>query len=267
MNNNPKTPDPTMIDASRLARIAGVTDRRLRQLADESVLPRPVRNRYPLVATLHALLTYYREREENHVIQEEYPSFETCSKATGIPVEIFKRGKRLRCPALRGDRVRLGPFLAWYYADHEGSAASLAEAQLEQIQLQNAKLRHLLRMRKQEVMPTDYVRKLGGDLGRAIRKGVCRLHLLAPSLAGFPEATIEQRLKEAETEILDPLRDFPDRLAQWDRLAEGQLNREIGEWSVTPSQPQWPNSDRTRRSRTARDGRSESHWTPGGWTA
>ena len=57
MKKNPKTPDPTMIDANRLARIAGVTERRLRQLADEGVLPRPVRNRYPLVAALHALLT------------------------------------------------------------------------------------------------------------------------------------------------------------------------------------------------------------------
>lgn len=140
-----------------------------------------------------------------------------------IPVEVFKRAERLRCPALRGDRVRLGSFLAWQYADHEGSAASLIEAQLEQIQLQNARLRRLLRMRKQEVMPTLYVRKLGGDLGRAIRKGVCRLHLLAPSLAGFPEAAIEQRLKEAETEVLDPLRDFPDRCAQCDRLAEEDL--------------------------------------------
>ena len=209
-----------MIDASRLARIAGVTERRLRQLADESVLPRPVRNRYPFVATLHGLLKYYREREDTRAIQDEYPSFEACSKATSIPVEVFKRAKRLRCPALRGGRVRLGLFLAWYYADYEGSATTLAQAQLEQIQLQNAKLRHLLRMRKKELMPTVYVRKLGGDLGRAIRKGVCRLHLLAPSLAGFPEATIEQRLKDAEAEILDPLRDFPERLAQWDRLAE-----------------------------------------------
>jgi hypothetical protein len=31
---------------------------------------------------------------------------------------------------------------------------------------------------------------------------------------------IEQRLKDAETEILDPIRNFPDRCAQWDRLAE-----------------------------------------------
>lgn len=209
-----------MIDAGRLARIAGVTERRLRQLAGEGVIPRPVRNHYPLVATLHALLTYYREREDSQVIQEEYPTFTACSKATGIPVEVFKRSKRIGCSALRCGRVRLGPFLAWYYVGNDCSAASLAEAQLEQIQLQNAKLRHLLRMRKQELMPTVYARKLGGDLGRAIRKGVCRLHLLAPSLAGLPGTIIEQRLKDAETEILDPIRDFPDRCAQWDRLAE-----------------------------------------------
>jgi hypothetical protein len=42
--------------------------------------------------------------------------------------------ERIGCPALRGGRVRLGPFLTWYYVGNECSAASLTEAQLEQIQ-------------------------------------------------------------------------------------------------------------------------------------
>jgi hypothetical protein len=62
-------------------------------------------------ATLHALLTHYRDRCDNNPLQDRYPSFEACSKATGIPLKVLNNAKRLGCPALRRGRVELAPFL------------------------------------------------------------------------------------------------------------------------------------------------------------
>ena len=220
MKKNPTTPDPTMIDASRLARIAGVTERRLRQLADESVLPRPVRNRYPLVAALHALLTHYRDRWDNNPLQDTYPSFEACSKATGIPLKVLNNAKRLGCPALRRGRVELAPFLRWYAGGNGRSPINLEAEQVRSVALQNAKLKIIIGQLKGDYITVDAVRRLGADLGRAIRKVLLMTHRLAPCLVGLPAEKIEQRLKDQEEEVLAQL-DILDRTSKaWKEMAD-----------------------------------------------
>ena len=220
MTKAPTSPDPTMIDASGSARIAGVTERRLRQLADEGVLPRPVRNRYPLVATLHALLTHYRDRCDNNPLQDSYPSFEACSKATGIPLKVLNNAKRLGCPALRRGRVELGPFLRWYAGGNGRPPINLEAEQARFVALQNAKLKLMIGRLKGDYVTADAVRRLGADLGRAIRKVLLMTHRLAPSLVGLPAEKIEQRLKDQEEEVLAQL-DILDRTFKaWKEMAD-----------------------------------------------
>ena len=44
-----------------IAALAGITTRRLRQLADQGQIPKPVKGAYPTTETLQKLLTYFRE--------------------------------------------------------------------------------------------------------------------------------------------------------------------------------------------------------------
>ena len=110
---------PGTIADTQLARLTELTERRLRQLADEGWLPKPVERRYLLVPAIQGLLRYYREQEENPTVRDIYPSFEACAADTGIPVALLKRAKRQGCPALRGNQVQMGPFLRWWYVSGE----------------------------------------------------------------------------------------------------------------------------------------------------
>lgn len=44
-----------------IAALAGITTRRLRQLADQGQIPKPVKGAYPTTETLQKLFTYFRE--------------------------------------------------------------------------------------------------------------------------------------------------------------------------------------------------------------
>ncbi|MCP5524924.1 MAG: hypothetical protein H7A46_25645 [Verrucomicrobiales bacterium] len=63
----------------------------------------------------------------------------------------------------------------------------------------------MVRQLKGEPLLAEAVRRLGAELGHAIRKQVTQIHLLAPSLANRPTAVIEKRLREEEAGILDQL--------------------------------------------------------------
>jgi hypothetical protein len=209
-----------MIDAYRLSRIVGLTERRLRQMADEGVLPAPLRNRYPLAATLQALLTHYRDRCDNNPIQDSYPTFEACSKATGIPLKVFNNAKRLRCPAVRRGRVELGPFLRWFNGGEGRAQINLEAEQARFVAQQNAKLKLMIGRLKGDYVTADVVRRLGADLGRAIRKVLLTTHRLAPSLVGLPAEKIEQRLKDQEEEVLAQLEVLDRTFKSWKEMAE-----------------------------------------------
>jgi hypothetical protein len=209
-----------MIDAYRLSRIVGLTERRLRQMADEGVLPAPVRSRYPLAATLQALLKNCRDRCDNNPLQDSYPSFEACSKATGIPLKVLNNAKRLGCSALRRGRVELGPFLRWNAGGNGRPPINLEAEQARLVALQNAKLKLMIGRLKGDYVTADAVRRLGADLGRAIRKVLLMTHRLAPCLVGLPAEKIEQRLKDQEEEVLAQL-DILDRTFKaWKEMAD-----------------------------------------------
>jgi hypothetical protein len=209
-----------MIDFYRLSRIVGLTERRLRQMSDEGVLPAPVRSRYPLAATLQALLKYYRDRWDNNPLQDRYPSFEACSKATGIPLKVLNNAKRLGCPALRRGRVELAPFLSWYYGGQGRVPINLEAEQARFVALQNAKLKLMIGQLRGDYVTADAVRRSGADLGRAIRKVLLMTHRLAPCLVGLPAEKIEQRLKDQEEEVLAQL-DILDRTFKaWKEMAD-----------------------------------------------
>ena len=220
MTKAPTSTAPTMIDAYRLSRIVGLTERRLRQMSDEGVLPTPVRNRYPLAATLQALLTHYRDRWDNDPIQDCYPSFAACSRATGIPIDVLDHAKRLGCPALRRGRVQLGPFLRYYYGADGRPPINLEAEQARFIALQNAKLKLMIGRLKGDYVTADVARRLGADLGRALRKVLLTTHRLAPSLVGLPTEKVEQRLKDQEESVLAQLDIMDLTFRAWKEMAE-----------------------------------------------
>ena len=99
--------DAGAISVEQLVKLSGLTDRRLRELADEGWFPRPVRNQYPLVEAIAGLLRHYRDQHDNPPIRDVYPSFEACAASTGIPVGLLKRAKRQGCSALSGNQVEI----------------------------------------------------------------------------------------------------------------------------------------------------------------
>ena len=209
--------EPRTIHSSQLARLADLSERHLRRLADDGWFPPPARNQYPLVAAIQGLLRYYREREENFTVRDLYSSFESCAAGAGIPVELLKRAKRQGCPALRGNQVQMGPFLRWWYTSGEKGTINYDRERAEQMVLQNTKLRLALRRLKRELVPAEDVHRLGAELGGAIRKVLTRVHRAAPSLEGRKADVIEAWLKEQEEEVLAQLQILEDRLAAWRR--------------------------------------------------
>jgi phage terminase Nu1 subunit (DNA packaging protein) len=220
MKKTPTPEDATLIDAYRLSRIVGLTERRLRQMANEGILPEARRNRYPLAATLQALLKYYRDRHDNDPLRDTYPSFEACSKALGIPLKVLNQAKELGCPALRQGRVKLGPFLLWYHGEQGREPISLEAEQARFVALQNERLKLMVGQLTGEYVTAEAVRHLGATLGRAIRKVLLTTHLLAPSLAGLPAEKIEQYLKDQEEAILAQLEILDRTFKAWKDLAD-----------------------------------------------
>ncbi len=208
---------PGTIADTQLARLTGLAERRLRQVAGEGWLPKPAERRYPLVEAIQVLLRYYREQVENPTVRDVYPSFEACAEVTGIPVTLLKQAKRQGCPALSGNQVEMEPFLRWWYAKGKEQVADYDRERAERMVLQNTKLRLVLRRLKRELVPAEDVHRLGAELGGAIRKVLTRLHRAAPSLEGRTLEVIEARLEEQEQEILAQLQILEDRLADWQR--------------------------------------------------
>jgi hypothetical protein len=207
--------EPGAITTAQLARLTGLTERHLRELATEGWIPKPADGRYQLVPVIQGLLRYYREREQQRTLQDAYDSLGSCASATGIPVTTLKHAKRQGCAAFRGSRVYLAPFLRWFFESPDRSAINYDQERAQHVLLQNAKLKVELRQLKRELIPADEVARVGAELGAAIRKVVTRLHRTAPSLEGHPVATIEARLKEEEDDILKQLHTIDERMKPW----------------------------------------------------
>lgn len=207
--------DTGTIAIAHLARLSGLTDRRLRELAVEGWFPKAVEGQYQLVPTIQGLLRYYREREQSRVMQDAYDSIGACAAATGIPVSTIKHAKRNGCSAFRGSRVYLAALLRWLFASPDRTLVNYDQERAQHVVLQNAKLKVELRQLKRELIPVEEVTHLGAELGAAIRKVVTRVHRTAPSLEGQSVAVIEARLKEEEDDILKQLHTLDERLAAW----------------------------------------------------
>jgi hypothetical protein len=207
--------EPGAITVTQLARLSGLTDRRLRELAGEGWFPKPTDGRYQLVPTIQGLLRYYREREQSRIMQDAYDSIGACASATGIPVTLLKHAKRQGCSAFRGSRVYLAPLLRWLFESPDRCRVNYDQERAQHVVLQNAKLKVELRHLKRELLPVEEVTHLGAELGAAIRKVITRLHRTAPSLEGQSVAVIESRLKEEEDDILKQLHTLDERLSAW----------------------------------------------------
>ncbi|MCA1997020.1 MAG: helix-turn-helix domain-containing protein [Armatimonadetes bacterium] len=85
-----------------------------------------------------------------------------------------------------------------------------------------------------ELMPVEEVSRIGYELGAAVRTVVGRLHLLASSLEGLPVHEIENRLKEAETEVMSQMNTISGRIEQWRAAAQGNGD---GEGETEPADP------------------------------
>ena len=168
-----------------------------------------------MAATIHGLLRYYRERHEGGAVKPVYESFEQCSAALEISVEQLKRAKRKGCPALRYNRVQLKAYLRWRFAAENREPVAFDRGRIERVRLKNAKLRIELQKLRRELIPADIVRRMGAELGHVIRTKVLRLHLLTMVLVGQPVEVIEQRLRDAQEEILESIDFIPRRLDEW----------------------------------------------------
>jgi hypothetical protein len=167
------------------------------------------------VPVIQALLRYYREREQQRVLQDCYDSLGACAAATGIPVTVLKHSKRQGCAAFRGSRVYLAPLIRWVFESPDRSLVNYEQERAQHVVLQNAKLKVELKRMKRELLAVDEVARVGAELGAAIRKVVTHLHRTAPSLEGQPVAVIETRLKEEEDDILKQLHTLDERLNAW----------------------------------------------------
>jgi hypothetical protein len=208
-----------LISSGQLARLTGLSERNLRELATEGRIPKAVDGHYQLVPTIQGLLRYYRERDENRELHDVYDSIASCAGATGIPITTMKHAKRQGCPAFRGSRVHLAPLLRWVNNPSKGAAINYDQERAQHVLLQNAKLKVQLKRQKGELIPAEEVRHLGFELGSAIRKVVTRVHRLAPSLAGQSAEVIEQRLKEEEDGILAQVNIIHEQVRAWEEKA------------------------------------------------
>jgi hypothetical protein len=86
--------DAGAITVEQLAKLSGLTDRGLRELAAEGWFPKPVNGQYQLVPTIQGLLRYYREGERSRVMLDAYDSISACAAATGIPISTIKSPRR-----------------------------------------------------------------------------------------------------------------------------------------------------------------------------
>ena len=207
------------ITAPQLARLSGLTERHLRDLAAEGVFPKPVNGVFQLVPTIQGLLRYYREREHSRAVQDCYDSIGACAAGTGIPTTAIKHAKRSGCAAFRGSRVYLAPLLRWLFETPDRSPVNYEQERAQHVVLQNAKLKVEIRRLKRELIPAEEVAHLGSELGSAIRTVVARLHRCAPSLTGHPVEVIETRLKDEEDEVLKQLHLVDERMKQWQSTA------------------------------------------------
>lgn len=207
------------IAGPQMAKLSGLTERRLRELASEGCFPKPAEGQYQLVPTIQGLLRYYREKEQQRILMDSYDSIAACASGTGIPTTTIKQAKRAGCSAFRGSRVYLAPLLRWIFEQADKAPLNYDQERAQNVVLQNAKLKVEIRHLKRELIPVEEVSHLGSELGSAIRTVVSRLHRTAPSLVGHPVEVVETRLKEEEDEILKQLHTLGERTAQWQESA------------------------------------------------
>ena len=208
------------IAAAQMAKLSGLTERHLRDLAAEGIFPKPVNGVFQLVPTIQGLMRYYRERDQQRIIQDTYDSLGSCAAGTGIPVTMIKQAKRAGCSAFRGSRVYLAPLLRWIFDQAGKVPLNYDQERAQNVVLQNAKLKVEIRHLKRELIPAEEISHLGSELGSAIRTVVSRLHRAAPALVGHPVEVIETRLKEEEDEVLKQLHTLGERMEQWQVVAE-----------------------------------------------
>lgn len=207
------------ISSAQMAKLSGLTERRLRELASEGWFPKSANGAYQLVTTIQGLLRFYRERDQQRIIQDSYDSIGSCSAGTGIPLTTVKQAKRSGCSAFRGSRVYLAPLLRWIFGKADKEPIDYDRQRAENVILQNAKLSVEIRHLKRELIPVDEISQLGTELGSSIRTVVARLHRVAPSLVGHPVEVIETRLKEEEDEVLKQLYTLGERMTRWQESA------------------------------------------------
>jgi len=140
------------IPIAQLARLSGLCDRRLRELASEGWIPKVEGGNYPLVPTIQGLLRYYREREQFRVVQDAYDSIGGCASAIGIPVSTIKHAKRQGCSAFRGKSGLSGATPSVAVRISGSFAGQLRPGASAACGLQNAKLNVELRQLRHELI-------------------------------------------------------------------------------------------------------------------
>lgn len=110
--------------------------------------------------------------------------------------------------------------------DDGAKPLNISSLKAKLIKKQIEKLDFSIRRDKAEFVPLSVVKEWGDELGHAVRKVVCELHQLAPTLAGLSVAEIAERLKAKEQDILRQLYGLARRQEQWEaealRVMEGQ---------------------------------------------
>lgn len=97
-------------------------------------------------------------------------------------------------------------------AGDDTAAPSITEQRARNLLLQNERLELQIAILRKEYVAATEVERWGSELGAAIRKVVCQIHLAAPSVVGGSVPDAESRLKEVEDEILQQLHVLSGRI-------------------------------------------------------
>ncbi|MBE7504290.1 MAG: hypothetical protein HS113_29175 [Verrucomicrobiales bacterium] len=218
---------------AQLARLSGLTERRLRELAAEGWFPRAAGGQYQLVPAIQGLLRYYREKDQSRVLQEVYDSITSCSTSTGIPMATLKHAKRSGRGAFRGSRVYLPALIRWLFEARDRTAVDYEQERAQNLVLQNARLQFELSRIRGEMLSAQDVYNVGARLGQAIRRVVGQLHLQAPTLVELTTAQLDLRLKDIEDQVLTQLHSLDQNMATWKATAD-QTARSQPDPAVVP---------------------------------
>jgi hypothetical protein len=165
-------------------------------------LPAVWDERDPVCRAVRELFFSYAKQHQRHRLQDEYASLEECSAAAGVTLATLERAQERGGPALDGGKVRLLPFLRWYFENELPPPPPTLTEGIEHGRLQNAILRLQLGCARGRYIPVRHVWRLVREVAESVQRFFARLRESATDFQGQSKAGVARRF-DAEAEILE----------------------------------------------------------------